>query len=215
MILDITKKNIDKVSTTLTNKFLNEIDKSYISKVSKVYEVENKKDFFEFVNIKLDEYLVRKDFIFNLIKDNLKDFNKIDDKGFLNFRMWKYKDFLNKVLNEIYLTYLEKIHYEKLLSLIGVILKNSNPIVYHLHIDINKKSLYEFYDDYFNDITNICITEFIKEYGEYDFLYNDILFSAILNLTPKIITFHHTKRLKNKELLNTLKKLYGENLIIS
>ena len=95
-----------------------------------------------------------------------------------------------------------------------VVLKNSEPIIYHLHIDVSKDNFIELYDDYFNDITGVCAKEFYKEYGEIEYSEYDFLLCSILNLTPQIITFHNSGKLKSKDFLKTLDKLYGKNVIL-
>ena len=96
-----------------------------------------------------------------------------------------------------------------------VIIKNADPIVFHLHIEVNNKNFFEIYDDFYNDITGICVNEFVEEYKDSNYTASDFLISTVLNLTPKVITLYNSDRIKNKDFLNTLKKLYENNLIIS
>ena len=78
---------------------------------------------------------------------------------------------------------------------------------------VNKNNGYEIYDDLNNNITSFCINKFLEEY---DYKYtnkDDFLFGTIINFAPEKITIHNYKNFPNKELLNTIEKVYGNNLI--
>lgn len=211
MLQTIVKNNIDDLAKKLTEDFFSNYEDKILCKISSCYEEPEK--FKEFLKIKSEDYFNKNEFVFNTIKENLTCFSLIDREGFLIFRMWKYKEYLTNISKEVYTDYLSFIQYEKMISLMKVIIKNSEPIVFNLHIDINKNKFYEIYDDHYNDITYICLKNFVEEYSEYQFNKNDFLLNTILNLSPKIITLHNCKRVENNEFIKTLKKLYEDNLI--
>lgn len=213
--IEVSLSNIDEISNDISNYFFNNINDKIVLKILSRYNVSDINDFKIFFENKINDYFNIHDYIFSLIKENIKNYKKVNVEGFLKFRLWKYTEYLKYISKEIYLEYLSFLKYEKMISLMKVIIKNAEPIVFHLHIEVNNKNFFEIYDDYYNDITSICVNEFVEEYKEYNFTANDFLISTVLNLTPKIITLYNSDRIKNKDFLNTLKKLYENNLIIS
>ncbi len=213
--IEVSLSNIDKISNDISNYFLKNINDKILLKIALEYEVSDVNEFKNFLENKINDYFNINEYIPSLVRENLQNFKKVNIDGFLKFRLWEYTDYLRRISKEIYLEYLSCKKYEKMISLMKVIIKNAEPIVFHLHIELNNKNFYEIYDDFYNDITSICINEFVEEYKEYNFTANDFLISTVLNLTPKIITLYNSERIKNKDFLNTLKKLYENNLIIS
>lgn len=213
--IEVSLNNIDEISKEISDYFLKYINDRIILKIILEYDVSDINDFKKFLENKISDYFNINDYIFSLVKENIKNFKKVNVDGFLKFRLWEYKDYLKRIIKEIYLEYLSFKKYEKMISLMKVIIKNADPVVFHLHIEVNDNNFFEIYDDFYNDITSICINEFIEEYKDYNYTANDFLISTVLNLTPKVITLYNSDRIKNKDFLNTLKKLYENNLIIS
>ena len=213
--IEVSLSNIDDISNDITRYFLKNTNDEILYKIASEYEVSNVNDFKNFLEDKISDYCNLKEYIFSLVNENIKYFEKINIDGFLKFRLWKYTDYLRRISKEIYIEYLSFKKYEKMISLMKVIIKNADPIVFHLHIEVNNKNFFEIYDDFYNDITGICVNEFVEEYKDYNYTASDFLISTVLNLTPKVITLYNSDRIKNKDFLNTLKKLYENNLIIS
>ena len=214
-ILDcVNREKIDIRAKEIAKEFLDKENDKILIKAAKRYNNVDWKDFKLFLDERLKKYINKEELAVSVVKDNLIECPDADLDGIFKFRMWRYKELIEKISKEIYEDYLAVKQYEKIISLIKVIIKNSDPIVYHLNIEVNEYRVYEIYDDNFNNITSLCIDEFLEEYNEHSYTKNDFLLSTILNLTPKVITLRNADRIKSQEFIKTLKKIYEENLII-
>ena len=55
--------------------------------------------------------------------------------------MWEYYELIERISEEIYIDYQNHKKYEKMISLMRLIIKNAEPVVFHLHIDITGNNL--------------------------------------------------------------------------
>lgn len=209
-------KNIKNVSDILADYVVDNIDAGKFLKISeKKINKDEIPEFYDFLKSKIDDYLDRRKTVSGIIEKYLNSCKTVNVDGLFNFRLGEYYNIISNIIDEIYEDFQTHMEYDKFISLMKVLIKNGVSIVNHLHIEISYTYKYVIYDDYYNDITEICINEFLEEF-KYKYLNkDDFLLSTVLSFSPKIITIHHSDRFLNKELLETLKNIYGENLIIS
>ena len=210
----VNREKIDIIAREMAHTFIDKENEKILYKTAKLYKDVDTVDFKKFLKERLKDYFNNEKFAESVIKDSLLEFSNVNFDGILKFRMWRYKELITKISEEIYEEYLIRKQYDKIISLIKVIIKNSNSVVYHLNVDINEQRIYEIYDDNFNNITELCINEFLEEYNENLYTKTDFLLSTVLNLTPKVITIRNVDRINNTEFIETLRKIYEENLII-
>lgn len=213
-VVTVDSRNIFLVSNLLAEYVVNNVDDKVITKIIKSdNDIDNICEFKKYFYIKIKDYMNRKLRLYDIISEALENSSYINFDGFIKFRLNDYYKLIKNIIVEIKEDYFAHREYENFIYLIKELIKRQATIVYNLHISVEINGKYKIFDEYYNDITRICIDEFLEEY-DYKYINNDdFLFSTVLSLAPKKITFHNFKRITNKELISTLTDIYNENII--
>ena len=200
------------ISNLLAEYIIDNIDDKIITKMISInsYEIAKFKKYFY---IKVNDYTNRKLNLYDIILNNLKYIEYINIEGLIHFRLKDYYKIIENTVKEIEKEYKKEREYENFLILIKSLIFSQPVIVNHAHIVLGRDNKYHIFDEYFNDITEICVNEFLEEFDYKYINKDDFLFSTVLSLAPNIITFHHFDDKGENKLIETLKRIYEKNLI--
>lgn len=213
-VIRVDFKYICIASNLLAEYVINNVDDSIITEfIKKEIDAAQVRDFKEYFYTNVKDYLNRKLRVYDIILGYLKNCSYVNFDGFIKFRLKEYYKLLENIISEIKEDYIAKREYEAFIYLIKELIASQTSIVCNLNILADKNGRYQVFDDYFNNITEICVNEFIDEFDFSSINKDDFLFSTIISLAPETITFHKCNRIENSELIKTISSIYGKNVI--
>ena len=208
----VKKGELGIISNLLAEYIIDNIDDDVITKMININSCELIR-FKKYFYVKIKEYMNRKLNLYDIIINNLKNTEYINFDGFVRFRLKDYYNIIENTIKEIQKEYEKEIEYERFLFLIKELILSQVTIVKHLHVIADRYRKYQIFDEYFNNITEICINDFLEEF---DFKYinkDDFLFSTVITLAPEFITFHCFEETGGNKVIEAFKRIYGKNLI--
>ncbi len=152
--------------------------------------------------------LSRKNIIAKKLNEYLSGSDKIILDGFITFRLKGYIKELEDIVDKAVDDYLMEREYREFIRLLKYFVEIQEPKFELVHVLIGYKHKYILLDEHKNEITNDCIQDFIKEVSEGEINYDDLLVSSLITLAPKKICLHMVEKMKNKELLETIKSVF-------
>ena len=222
-----------------TNSYIIYVDKSCFNKASEAfaeYLVRNYVSFFiqelkESINydISYDEEIELGDLLFqsvincqkqkiiNEIKEEIEEFSKtyseINLDGFVTFAFRKYEQAICDCISDELIMIKAEEEYEKILSLVSEYISVSENYLNILNIDFLKNNSFICYDEFDNDITEMCKTKAAKEFGNEGNNFEDELLSILLTQNPNECKICLNGFDINDNLFHTLKRLFGDRII--
>lgn len=160
----------------------------------------------------------KQDYFKTVIKNNLveyfKDNSRIYVDGFVRFRIKEYRKYIEEVVEAGVDDLLIEREYDEFISLIREFINEQKSDMDFLHVVPTKDKKYRFYNRFETDISAVCTKEFLTDNPCVDINYDDMLISTLIFLVPNKIMIHKSKRIENTELLNTVKEIFGDRLIL-
>lgn len=158
-------------------------------------------------------YDARKQTILLSVYDYLKEDGTMLLDGFVAFRLKEYEALLERLCDRLEEQYFAKREYEEFIALLKyfVNIQQSRPEL--VHILIQPAGGYILIDKDGEDITAQCFSEFLE--GEFlltEEAYDDLLISVLITLAPKSLVLHHRENMRNKELFNTIFRVFDGKL---
>jgi len=144
----------------------------------------------------------------------LEEENYINMEGFIRFRLsdyrWKLYDRLCETIEEYYIEQ----EYKEFVSLLKMYIDERPPMIDLLHIKPCHDGNFSLYD-FRKEKIDISI-EKNSSCNQIEFFLtkDDMLLSILIALTPRRIIWHNTEILKNNNLQNTLKEVFGDRFSI-
>lgn len=156
----------------------------------------------------------RKNLIIKKLLEYLENNNEIILDGFINFRAREYTRELEEVVDKAVDAFLMEREYQEFIKLLRYFVDIQVPKLESVHILSGYDSKYVIRDHLQNDITNECIKEFLNEVPDESINYDDLLVSSLITIAPLRIYIHCANQITNKELLNTIKSVFLNRVII-
>jgi len=156
----------------------------------------------------------RKEILLKKIIEYLDTSNEIILDGFVNFRMKEYIKELEDIVDKAVDSFLMDKEYQEFIKLLRYFVDIQEPKLEAVHV-ISLENRYLILDNRYNEITNECIKEFINEIPEEgDINYDDLLVSSLITMAPLRIYIHSSHKIKNRELLETIKNVFVNKVIL-
>ncbi len=156
----------------------------------------------------------RKNLIFRKLLEYFENSNEIILDGFVNFRIKEYIRELEDVVDKAVDTFLMEREYQEFIKLLRYFVDIQEPKLEAVHILPGYENKYIILDHSHNEITNDCIKEFLNEVPEEDINFDDLLVSSLITIAPIRIYIHDAKQIKNKELIETIKNVFLNKVIL-
>ncbi len=159
-------------------------------------------------------YPKRKNLIYRKLLDYFDNNNEIMLEGFINFRIKEYMRELEDIVDKAVDAFLMEREYQEFIKLLRYFVDIQEPKLEAVHILTTYDNRYIILDHFHNVITDDCIKEFLNEVPESEINYDDLLVSSLITIAPLRIYFHGANQIKNKELLETIKNVFINKVII-
>jgi len=153
-------------------------------------------------------FIRRKNIISKKLLEYLDTSNIIILDGFITFRLQDYIKELEEVVDKAVDDYLTEKEYKEFIRLLKYFVDIQEPKSDTVHVLYGYDKKYILLDQNKREITNECIKDFINEVAEGEINYDDLLVSSLITLAPKKIYIHSVNRIKNKELIETIKNVF-------
>lgn len=179
-------------------------------------EIERKKILENCFSISADDFTDIFDKKFNCLKDvfynYLSNHKTLVLYGFINFRLNKYYNILEEIVDEAVNIFIVEKEYLEFISLLRLYVNSQKSEVNIIHIIYTEKN--SILLDENKNIINICddISK-IKYLSDISFSTNDYILNTLLNLLPKEIYVHITQNCID-EFVNTLSLIFENRLKI-
>lgn len=157
---------------------------------------------------------VRKQAILLSLYDYLRDNSEMLLEGFVTFRLREYESLLERLAERVAEACMTQREYEDFIGLLKyfVNLQENRPHLTHLVVVADGS--YALLSEAGENITERCLAEFteedeIPEVADFD----DLLISMLITLAPRNILLHNAEAFRNKELLNTMQRVFDGHFL--
>lgn len=157
----------------------------------------------------------RRKLISNKISEYLKSSDKITLEGFVTFRLGEYvKNLETEVERSIRQFFIEK-QYEEYIGLLTAFVRMQVPRVPELHVFVQNNGSYKVEGSKPFEIPDDIIEGFGIQAANPIIYDDDFMIGFLLTCAPIRIFIHNAAYFKNKELLNTIRIIFSECVLLS
>ncbi|MDO8686044.1 MAG: putative sporulation protein YtxC [Clostridiales bacterium] len=152
------------------------------------------------------------------ISEKLNDFfessNSVILDGFVNFRLKDYIKDMEEIVDKAVDEYLMEREYKEFIKLLRYFVDIQEPKYSKINVMSLPGKKYMLFDEEGREITEDCICEFMKEIKDGEINQDDLLVSSLITMSPKNIIIHNINTFSNKELLETIRNVFSDKIII-
>lgn len=150
--------------------------------------------------------------LYNIFNEYFKNNTKLYLVGFLNFRLKKYFNFLNSIIEEAVNNFIIEKEYQEFVSLLKLYINSQNCTCQEIHI-VYSKNFTIILDENKNIIENSKDTFNAKFLSDITFSTNDYTLNTLLNILPNKIYIHLIDNTVD-EFIKTLNLIFEKKIII-
>ena len=207
VIKEFCKKNVSKYLS----------DNFYFLRGEDIKEVKNMIiDVFENEDNKIDDnmiyYMNRKNEIIKKIILCLEENNEVNIKGFLTFRMKEMTPDLESIIDKIVEKFMVEKEYNEFIKLLKYFVDVQESKINEVNILIDKDGNYVVRDEFENDILSNLVNELYDSRISSKVSSEDLIISGLITSARKKIVIHCVENSRNKELIETIKNVFGERV---
>jgi putative sporulation protein YtxC len=147
-------------------------------------------------------------------KDFIEENNHIDIEGFINFRLKNFVGELGEVVDKAVDEFLMQKEYNEFVGLLKYFVELQDSKLEVLNVVVDKTGKFHLYDEDYELLSSEYIKEITGELQEGVVTDEDALMSILITIAPQKILFHSSSYLKNKEILDTIKKVFADRVEI-
>lgn len=220
---------IQNISSNAISEFIiNNYEEKFINKILNenycYFNQQERKEilFFVYNSRRYGSNMINQDFLrdkrLSIVKRKIIEFFEYENKllidGFITFRL---KDYVNELENLIDIAvdeYIADKEYKDFIVLLKYFVDIQEPKVSALHILVDNKGKYTLLNEDRTEITDQYINEFMSEARGGEMNYDDMLMSILITLAPVKIYLYNSERIKNRELLETINRVFSSRIEI-
>lgn len=150
----------------------------------------------------------KKNNIINKIKECVDENSTININGFLTFRMKELRVDFESIVNKVVEKYVSQKEYDEFIKLLKYFVDVQENKIKEVNITIKEDGSYIIEDDKGKDLMNDIIGELAGINSIEDVQVDDLIISGLITYCPKNIIIHRRKNSKNKEMINTIEKVF-------
>ena len=135
-------------------------------------------------------------------------------EGFIQFRLVNSFEELEWLVDSAVDEFMIQKEYENFISMLKQFVSAQAPLVRLIHICPQMSGRYDLYDENFDALTESQILGLDPESFEGYVNDDDLLLSALISLAPKKIWIHDFQSFTNKQLYETMQKVFPERITI-
>lgn len=159
-------------------------------------------------------YNARKQAVLLSLYDYLREDSCLLLDGFVSFRLKEYEMMLKTVCERLVEDCITRHEYEDFIGLLKyfVSIQEARPQLVHVLVTIDGR--YELFAQNGENITERCLSDFIDVSDiPSNANFDDLLISMLITLAPKSIVVHNAEQIRNKELFQTIRRVFDGHLI--
>ena len=158
-------------------------------------------------------YQARKQSILLSLYDYLREDSVMLLDGFVAFRLKHYEAILELLTDRLVENCITQREYEDFIGLLKyfVNIQENRPHLVHVVISVNGS--YTLVSESGENITERCLSDFVDCGNIPDNTnFDDLLISMLITLAPENIAIHNSEQIRNKELFQTIKRVFDGHL---
>ncbi len=156
----------------------------------------------------------RKAKILHQIMDFLKENQTIHMDGFVRFRLKTYLYELEEGIDKAVEEFLMEKEYDEFIRLLRYFVDIQEAKIDTANVLISEDGKYVLYDHVNRMINSEYLDDLATEMADKDISYDDLLISSLITLAPKKIVIHFAGKVKNKEIIETIKNVFSNRVYI-
>ncbi len=156
----------------------------------------------------------RRNLVIRRLADFLNQSNYIILEGFVTFRMKEYVKELEEIMDWAVRQYLIEKEYQEFIKLLTCFVKMQKPKFNCVHIIAEKDTSFSVYDENMDRISDQWFNEWTDEKEDGIIKEEDLLISFLISAAPEKIIVHNTSEITNKELLETITRVFSGRVTI-
>ncbi len=158
-------------------------------------------------------YMNKKNNILDRIIYCIEEGNELNIKGFIDFRSKEIMPQIYMIIEKVVESYMIEKEYNEFISLLKYFVEIQESKADKVDLYIGKRGdSYILRDEFGNNIMETLLDEICENKNIIEVSQDDLVISGLITMCPKKIVIHSANRCKNKELINTLEKVF-ENRI--
>ena len=154
----------------------------------------------------------RKNSIMDRIIRCIEENNEINISGFLTFRTKELKTDLECIVDKIVEDYMVEKEYNEFIKLLKYFVEIQDSKVDEVNILIEKNGDYYLRDEEGNDLAEDMLMELPKVKFDTKENKEELIISTMITTAPKKVIIHCAENCKNKELLQTISKVFADKV---
>lgn len=157
----------------------------------------------------------RRRLISEKISEYFKTSNNLTLDGFITFRLGEYVKKLEAEVDRAIRHYFVEKQYEEYISLLSAFIRMQCPKVPELHVFVQPDGSYRVESAGPFEIPDEITRGYGIDKGQPIIRDDDFMIGFLLTCAPIRIFIHHADKFKNKELLNTIKTVFSECVLVN
>ncbi len=156
-------------------------------------------------------YKKRKEEIYSILYDYLRDSDQLILDGFIRFRLKDYVEELEDTIDIAVDSYLTKKEYGEFVKLLRYFLELQEPRMDEVQVILEKEGFFKLLDGKNNMINNEYLEGFILDMVDNDVNYDDLLISALITIAPAKIVLHFQDE---RNVIGTIQDVFIERVAL-
>ncbi len=152
------------------------------------------------------------------IADYLENHYELVLDGFLNFRLKDYRLQLSNVIDNVVDDFMMEFEYKEFIRLLRYFVDVQEPRSEEAHVVIKENNVFTLFDSQGKVINNLYQEDMLLQSNIIDastnLNYEDLLISTLITIAPRTIMVHSSNRLRDKDLLDTIKSVFDDRVIV-
>ncbi|MCY6482772.1 putative sporulation protein YtxC [Clostridium aestuarii] len=157
-------------------------------------------------------YINKKNNIINKIKKCIEENNEINIEGFITFRMKELTADLEGIVSKVVEKYMIEKEYDEFIKLLKYFVDVQESKIEEINIIIQQDSRYLIQDKDGNDIMKEILSDLSDAKYNGAVSIEDLIISGLITYCPQKIIIHCRNNCINKEIINTIKKVFEDKV---
>jgi len=215
--LKLVNKNYLETSNVLSSSMIDDLFENYsLDYINKHYgdlTYHDKKNIIKRVKENDVQKSISTSFLRDELKEFLTEYDELNIEGFMKFRADEVKKIIRKTNESAIDSYIIEKEYDNFIFALKKFISKHEPIEKELYVYINKEQGVIYKNKENEDITKRIIREWDSQDIRKLMTQDDIFISVLITIAPKKLYIYGIDNLKNKELAQTIKKIWGKRLV--
>lgn len=156
--------------------------------------------------------------IITRILDYLENHHELVLDGFLNFRLKDYRLQLSEVIDTVVDDFMMELEYKEFIRLLRYFVDVQEPREEEAHVVIKENNMFTLLDSHGQVINTELMEDMLLPRSTADSFdnlnYEDMLISTLITIAPRNIMVHSANRIKDKDLLDTIKTVFDNRVVV-